>query len=583
MTTKELRAHLQNAFEDIPSPEEDCTLRTRQKVMHFVQESQAVVEQAEMVKALKAAYQKPRSAEKTAVRNLVMQAVEESTRPTLRVPFQIRFTPLYRKPAFVTAFMLIFASVTLLRPLTSYGPFDLFPESLASFLQCEGEVVVNGEKCASGEQLTLSPGDVIETLGDSLATIHYDDFRIARLDGTSKAVFEGDGKSSLALESGSVWLHSPSDVRNGALKVSTPDVKTRLPEGAAGLSVRGSVFEVITTTAAVELQLNAGDGLTEVFTVAPDKKFLLRRSKRETRVREVELQQRSEWVQLNQQLDAEHLEVVKERTLARTSLGAGNLPGSIQDFLAKLNRSTRVLLTWDEQRRLYEQLAELDELFSEVLVLHDKGDQTTAELTLKAYQAKFLSLVDNYSDKIRLGIETNDEDVLWDLLDKHSELVSPFQVDDEQYFIKDSLQRLAARVEAHYATQSHQQRLRSVFRSRLLEAHRTALDSNIPSAKKQLRDIAVLIEETSAGSILTQGEHMTILEDLGRINPELLEVVKDIRRIKVDLLKAQSPKTLPNGIVGRVITGTAYIEPENETLTPEQKKTTKIVGQAVEG
>ena len=115
-------------------------------------------------------------------------------------------------------------------------------------------------------------------------------------------------------------------------------------------------------------------------------------------------------------------------------------------------------------------MAELDELFSEVMVLLQKGDQTTALKSFEAYQGKFLSLAESYSDKIRLGIETDKEDVLWDLLDKHTELVSPFQVEDPQYLIKDSLQRMATKLETVYAGDSSQQRLDAVFRSRIHES-----------------------------------------------------------------------------------------------------------------
>ncbi|MGE3279159.1 MAG: FecR domain-containing protein [Candidatus Altimarinota bacterium] len=489
---------------------------------------------------------------------------------------------LFSRKAVAMGFAFLLVLTTFLGPFQTLTPLRMVSVTQAAYLECRGTVYVNGEVCSTEGLREVQVGDAISTDSGSLATLFYADYTVVRLNDQTKATLDPTDRSRIHLSEGNVWLHSTAEGVKGSFKVDTDVIRAKVPQGSAGVSARGALTQLYSSTAAVEVQIENTPGTTELMTLAPEKQLLVRKTRAKPRVQELPLAVKTpEWVTDNRLMDQEYLEMVRKKTFESTVAGAGLLPGSFPDFLQKITQSARTVLTWDQQARLNRQLTELDELFSESLVLLEKGDITTAEETLKAYQQKFVSLLASPSDTIRLEISAAETDSFGELLRYHARLVSPYSPEDDEYLLKQEVERIAVNTVVLQRNPYAKAVATEAITNKLLLAHQALAFQNEALAEEILLEVSEFVPQVlPSAPMAIDTSDLTLLNSLLVKSDLIAPLARDIKRMKIDQLRSLTPQNQTPLVVAGNVTGTAYRPSEAQVGTPAGE-TVKIVGQAV--
>jgi len=532
-----------------------------------------------VVSRLKKYYKGTNDVRKSEVKKMVMESIRIDDMLSTTDAFVATFL-MYARKGFAMTFAFLLVFTTFLGPFQTLQPLRIVSLTQAAFLECDGNVYLNGLLCSTDEMIQVNPGDEISTGSDSLATLFYSDYTVVRLNDSSRAILDVNDKSQIHLAEGNVWLHSPGEIGKGSFKVDTSVLRAKVPQGAAGVSTRGAMTQLYTTTAAVEVQIQNSPGTTELMTIAPENQLVIRKAKAKARVQQSSTGGRiPEWVKNNQQKDLEYLEVVKQKTLENTVAGAGVLPGTFQDALSKITQNARTVLTWDQQVRLQRQLVELDELFSESLVLFQKGDITTAQSTFKAYQQKFVSLVGQKSDTIRFEISSPETDSFGEMLRYHARMVSPYSPEDSEYVLKQSVEQLALSL-LQTNSSVPQVIVAEAATNKLLLAHQSLNKGNVDLAEEILLETSEFVQQALPYSLLTiNASDLSILNTLATKSDQLSTLAREIKRLKVEQLRSLTPQNQTPLTLGNYVSGAAY-KPLETTADSSDAKV-KVVGQAV--
>jgi hypothetical protein len=581
MDQKILTEQLQKLFSTHQTPKMSSGKMKMAKEQFLMQIAELQEEQMNtlVVSKLKKFYKGYNEVQKSNVQRYVLQTIrqEEMIRPV--DAFLSNFLTFGRKGvAMAFAFLLVFT--TFLGPFQTLQPLRMVTLAQAAFLECDGDVYLNGLLCSTEELIQVNPGDEITTGTESLATLFYSDYTVVRLNDSSKATLDLNDRSQIHLSEGNVWLHSPGDIGQGSFKVDTSVLRAKVPQGAAGVSTRGAMTQLYTTTSAVEVQIQNAPGTTELMTIAPENQLLIRKAKSKARIQQSSVSGKiPEWVKSNQLKDVEYLEVVKQKTLENTMAGAGVLPGTYKDALSKITQNARTVLTWDQQVRLQRQLLELDELFSEALVLFQKGDITTAEATFKAYQQKFVSLVAHKSDTIRFEISDAETDSFEELLRYHARVMSPFSPEDTEYILKQSIEQLAFTLLKTNSADT-MRLVADAATNKLLLAHQSFNQGKVDLAEEILLETSEFVSQVLPFAPITiDASDLSLLNTLSSKSDQLSFLVRDIKRLKVDQLRSLTPQNQSPSVLGNNVVGTAYKPLDTDTTA--QDATVKVVGQAV--
>lgn len=530
-------------------------------------------------------YQPAKKSTRAEIKASVMSYIHELEQENAQRSFGNILVAFTRK-SLATSFAFILVFTLVIGPFQTLGPVNVFPVAQAVLIQCFGTVYLNGHACSNGQLSVVSPGDDIKTSERATATIFYPDYKLVRLDKNTELVFADLSMEQIIVESGSVWLNSPSDSGDSSLKVATPILLAKVPKGAVGLTTKKNTTHFYTTTAAVDVQIDSRIGSTELITIPPEKSVVISQNRRNALVREiVPTAPNVDWVQSNRSMDESYIEVAKERTVDETKDLAGIVPGSIRNYISKLASTAHKSLTWDDDNRLALQLSELEKIFVEVLVVLREGDQTTAMKSFEVYHDKFISLLQQESDIMPQEISGKNENKVVKLFERHNRLVSLFSLDDNEYLLKIALQDLSTEVNRLLGNDESQEVIANVSSQLLLEASNEVSEGKIAQAEEILRDVVSKGRETSSPqasiAAINTGD-LIILDDIADKSLVLEPIVEEIKKQKVAKIRSLTAQNDKKEVVAHVIKGTAYKETDSqENDDSEDNKTVKIVGQAI--
>lgn len=555
--------------------------QAKHQLLLTIEQMESARQQKQMLGKLKTFYTAPLHQQQSAVKKVVMSAIVDTSPRTDWAGVLAQMFFRFSRKALAVGFSFVLLSTAFFGSFHALSPVIL-PLAQAVYLECSGTVFVNDQLCNLQGLHKVSPGDVISTKDLAEATIFYENAAVVRLNSTTKAALDELSPQQIHLTEGGLWLHSPGDLGRNTLKVSTAVVKAKIPQGSAGITTKGNVTQLVTSTAAVEVQIDSLQGSTRLVTVAPEKKLTVRGTTSRANIREGQLDRVSqEWVRNNRSKDREYLETVKKNTVEATLAEAGTLPGSVKDYVLKLTGTARTLLTWDQQDRLERQVSELNELFSEALVLSGKDDMTTAESTFEAYRAKFTSLAHEYSGKIRSEISDGNDDFLLGLLRNHLQAVAPFSPGDSQYVLKQDLERLVLDMPESAGTSPEAQRIvADSATKKILEAHEALNEGNVALSEEVLLEASLYLEQSAASYPLAlTSSNIAVLDALAKKSAQLEPLVKEIKRKNIEQLRALMPQQQEVQVVANAVTGAAH---EGSQQQPEEQETMmKVLGEAV--
>jgi|CXWL01.1.fsa_nt_gi hypothetical protein len=525
------------------------------KALEDLSESQ---ENTLLISRLHQVYPVPLRADQERLKATVLKAIREESPQDAPSFLWSTLVALPRK-ATALGFALILLLPAFFGPLQLMQTSRFMPSARAAYVECTGEVYLNNRLCTPGQLATVVSGDSISTTSGSFATIFFNDFTLARLNAASEAIIANLFHQQIQVVKGSVWLHTQGDIGREPLKVSTSALKAQVPQGAAGVMVNGLTTQLITTNSALEVQIENASGGTKLVTLAPDKKLTVRKSKRLENVRESPLDRKQlTWVRDNTAKDEEHIAVVKQKALEENATDVAALPGSVRNFVSKATHSARTALTWDSESKFDQNLSAIDSLFAETLALLNKGDKTIAETNFEAYRTKFISLVQESSVSIDLEHGSREKERLLSLLQKHAQLVSPFSPEDDQYALKNAIQKLVVNLDPDSVGASASDRMiADVSLNKLLEAHTAVIAGNLDLAKNMLTDTLNLVIE-SPSSLSGSPFDLALLDAIAEKSPLLASLALDIKKKKLDQLRSITPEHSELEVVGTTITGTAY-------------------------
>jgi hypothetical protein len=583
MDQKKLTDQLQKMFSTHRAPDVSSrkVRESKEQLLSFIQQAEYERTHNLLIGSLKKYYKGSNDVRKSEVKQFVLQQIRQEDMQSVSDAFANTLL-LFTRKGFALVFSFLLVLTTFLGPFQTLQPLRMVEMTQAAYLECSGKVYLNGELCSTEMLTQVDPGDAIRTDMNSLATLFYSDYTVIRLNDSTRASLDSTDRSQIHLVEGNVWLHSPGEAGQESFTVDTSVLRAKVPQGAAGVSTRGTTTQLYTTTAAVEVQIANAPGTTELMTLAPDKQLTIRKTTSKARMKESPLGDTApEWVQDNRLKDKEYLQVVKQKTLENTIVGAGVLPGGFQDYLQKITQSARTVLTWDQHARLQRQLTELDELFAESLVLLEKGDITTAQSNFKAYQQKFASLLIQKSDMIRVEISAAETDSFGQLLRYHARLVSPYSPEDSQYLLKQAVEQVALQVTASGDNADARKIVSEAATNKLLLAHQSLEHGNADLAEEILLETSEFVAQVlPAVPLVIDTSDITILNTLASKSAQLSPLVRDIKRMKVEQLRSLTPQNQIPLVVGNYVAGTAY-KPLESADSVDSSSSVKVVGQAV--
>lgn len=543
----------------------------KKKVFEDIQRYEVEQQKEVLMGLLSSQYKKPSHILQESLKTRVLSEIQHDH----KIPF-VLWILLRRFSAAGLSLALFFTMI--IGPLQLMTSPRIVPTAHALKVKCSGSVFVNENICPPLQFQSLLPGDTVRTL-DGVAEIVYPDLTLVRTQPFSKVILDKSEQQSLYLSDGDVWVVSPSDKQSVGMEVTTLVSQNRIPNGSAGVSVNGNSSQIVSTTAAVEVQYEKKD-TTEVITIAPRKEVTIKKNRVLTRVKQDGIAERDEeWIQDNTEKDQLYLAELKGQAVEQQRHVAGVLPGGVRDYISKMTNSARKALTWDEQNRFDITLRELDELLAESLVLLGEQKMDTSNTTFQSYQDKWSSLLADSS--VSVGQEYSESLSKVDQTIKdHLGILSLFNPEDPAYVYKSELEQMVLDHEDTLDQLVSGHRVDEVVKGRILDAHNTARSGNVPLAKE-------ILEKTVGKNTVPFQERLlkidrtdiTLLDDLADESDDLKPLVEEIKKTAVQTMKVNGSHYDNSLIIEKSITGTAYKSSSEDA--PENRKTKKIVGQAV--
>lgn len=456
--------------------------------------------------------------------------------------------------------LLLFGSL-LLGPLQSLSSFQVVSFARASFVECTGTVYINGQQCQTGRSFRLEYGDRLVTSKKSSATIFHSRFARTFVDGGSSISLSPVSPSQsvqIQFEKGRVWHSSPSDysqitssvlsarVYGGALSFETPD-----PD-------RGKTQVFATVPYEVQISRSA-KSLTQM-TLLSDEKLDVSNRTRQYRKLPLVLgssKDESVWTSQNLADDLEYLHVSRTELLEKRLVATRPLQRIAQT--AQLP-----FLPYTDQ--VSSRLSLIDQLFADLLLSAEKGDQATASRSFQSYREHLVSLVEDISDNLDKETAVDPFHIL-ELFEEHYGIVSLSGESDAASILKPFFVALAVEVDQDLLSTKSEKVVSTLANSELINAHKSAKDGRSEEAKTHLKSYGILTKPANT-------QDMIILSDIAKNSEDLKPLVMDIQNQKIEMIEEMASHKQPQDLTTNVVVGTAYRESEGD------RSTSRVVGQA---
>jgi hypothetical protein len=557
--------------------EESGSRMIKKSIMRNISDSASIRKNMTIVKALKQAYKRPTKNQSLRIRNEVIEYIREDNKKRSSYDLLHYGLAFVRKTAAVS-FSFALLAVTVLAPLQYSNYQAVIPQASAAFLECTGDVYLNGEKCQVNTIIEIEAGDAIETQERSRATIFYTDYSVVRLEEDTQAELDDETEDQINFEKGEMWVHSPTETKSKSLKITTPVLKAKIPQGSAGIYTKKNTTELISDTAIIQVQIDGPSGKTDILTVAPDQGVVkVRKGRVTSNVVTHQLSDKQEqWVTEHRAKDVLHLAEVKKQTVEDHQELAGGLPGGVSDYVGKMTQNARTSLVWDESVKTELKLTQLDELFSETLVLLEKGDKTTALDNFEVYRKKLSSLFTGEFDKLSVTESAKVQEKAVALLEAHVRTVSPYSVEDKQYVLKEEINQLTLNLDILNSNALAENVQETITQSQLVDAYKTASDGNMELAETLLKEASDSLTKESVSDTT-----LPLLSDISGKSDELDQLVNEMKKQTVEHMKLQEPTVVSKDIESGIITGTAYSPDSDDESEDQDIVSSVIVGQAI--
>ncbi|MDF2379427.1 MAG: hypothetical protein P1V18_04370 [Candidatus Gracilibacteria bacterium] len=586
MTNKNLQDALNKTFCDQSQQLQRRQLtkaRMKESIMSQVIQMSVEHREEEIVKALEKTKVRVPVKMKHGVRNTVMNHISEAEKKK-NFAFENGLLMVMRRGFALTFAVILLVSVAL-GPLHSISGIQIVQNVRAAYIKCSGTVTINDELCLSSTMKQLAVGDRIQTTDQSTATVFHANFARTYLSQDTYTTLLGsrrkDDGVQILVNEGKVWHYSPSEVSF----VKTDSMTAEINGGAISIATKAGVR-----------------GQTDVFATVPYKVQIDDRKNNSTKltlldVERVSINNRSrnfrtstivrndndttKWVEKNIRNDEEHLATVKKGITEDSETLAGNLPGNVGDSLGKIAQSAKIVLTPAAKDKRGLQMVLLEELFSEAIVLAEKGDKAIALETFQSYRENFASLVLQNFDRV-LEDADNEKGKELALFEEHQEIVSLYQPNDPAYFLRESFVGVALDLEPFVLGKSHQEVVQNLASTELIQAHKSSQQGNIDLARQHLESYQALLdtpaqtkESDQPKDEFVETDDLVILKDIAQRSNTLKPLVQELAQKKITGIKDLASDKLPQTVTTGTVIGTAYKEPETD------RSTTKIVGLAV--
>lgn len=573
MKKPEFTNQLREALNELEEDKVACR-NVKRFVLNNIAESAELRRDEALMSALKKLHRKPNKQQSLKVKNLVMSEIQSQKN---HKSFDLlQFVFIVSRKGLALGFSFALLAMTLIPPL-QYGSYtNILPPVQAAYLECNGKVTLNGVECIQNEIIRLDGGDMIQTGERSEATIFYEDYSVVRLEENTDAMIDDHIDEHLIVNKGELWINTPIDTLSDSVKVSTPVLKAKIPQGSAGLSVKRNITDIYADTAVLQVQIDNAKGSTDVVTVSPDQGAVkVRRGRDKANVRSFTPNVKQQnWVTKNQEKDVTRREDIKKENLVKQEVIAGALPGGMTDYVDKIAASARTAMIWDSEAKHSAHLAQLDELFSETLILLEKGDQTTALKNFEVYRGKLASLLVQEFDTLSIIESDKLQKNAVQLFNEHYRSVSMFDSEDLAYVLRDHMNKITVNLEKPTEIIANQQLAESIVNAKIAEAHKSVTDGDEDLAEELLRDASESIVQSN-----NPDASLLLLKDIKERSEKLEPLVNEIKRHAVVQLKSQEVEKNID-IVTDVIKGSA-VNTDTETGEDEELVSSVVVGQAI--
>ncbi len=311
-----------NALKDAYVPQSrEVFLENKKCFLQNLHKMNEVQRERDIVAVLRGSIPTMSEIQKSIIKSRVMQyALVHHTKPSFADGlFDLGLSLSKKALAMTLSGLAIFSSFGSLSELPGKS---LVQPALAGYMACSAGVLLNSLPCDPSKVIAVKLGDQIDTPSGGEATIVYTNNSLVRVDSTSRAALDTVNNGQIHLEQGAVWVHSPSDLgQAGSIRVSTPSLKMKVQQGAAGLAFNGSTTQLLSMTAAVEVQIDHHAGTTELVNLAPAKKLVVKQMKARTQVRESALDAKSSrWAVRNRAKDVQYIASPHQVPISTTQL-----------------------------------------------------------------------------------------------------------------------------------------------------------------------------------------------------------------------------------------------------------------------
>ncbi len=555
----------------------------RKNIFQHISESASKRREDALISSLKKVYKKPSKNTVLKNRNIVLSEIKTVNEKTLRSYELLHIGYSFLRKGVALSFSFALVAVTVLAPLQYSGYQTVIPEAKATYIECSGDVLLNGGACEENTIIEISAGDSIQTKERAKAVIFYKDYSVVRLEEMTQASLDSTNEEQIHISQGELWVNSPTENSNSSVKITTPVLKAKIPQGSAGVYSKRNTTELISDSALVEVQIDNPSGKTDVMTVSPELGVVkIRKGATVSNVRSFKLTNKQEdWVNKNRSEDKVHLAEVKKKTLEDHQLLAGVLPGGVPDYVGKLTQEAKSALTWNPSKKSENKLGQLDELFSETLVLLEKGDETTALTNFEAYHDKLTSLFVGEFDRLSVIESRELQGKVLHLLEMHLKVVSPYVEEDNEYILKEKIRELVLNLEIDPADHLAKKVKQSVAKAKVVEAHKNVTEGNIKRAEKLLLSASETLSEKNSIN-----ESLSLLSEISQKSSQLEPLVTEIKRKTLVQIKEQEIPNTDKMIETNIIKGSAYNKDTDEKEENDSPETVEIhsslvIGQAI--
>jgi hypothetical protein len=316
-----------------------------------------------------------------------------------------------------------------------------------SFQEVFGDVEVlrEGEVIDAYSTMALKQGDIVVTGDNGIAVIRYIDDSINRLSPESelriRKLYQDEDKETkteivVELDYGRVWSQVVNLVGDeSSFNVVSDDVTTTASKSAT--------FDIQNNKRQANVEVSVFKNKVEV--VLPDNKqdktqlilegYVLAVGKTSPKVEKIALNTEEDelWVQINKAKDKEYKKEVEKEKIEETKKEAGLLPKDLLYTAKKINESTKLLVTLNENDKYKLKVDIAMKRLAEASVLLSEGQGEDANGLIE----EFSSLIEEISSEV--GNSDELRDYIQDLIEKKEKDLSIVLPDMPRYPAKQAL------------------------------------------------------------------------------------------------------------------------------------------------